>query len=565
MRYNEMMLKKILATLVLLVIFFVSSRQLFWGRLFFLHDFTHAARIAEMARGLQDGDFPVQWSRNFGYGYGMPLFLFYGPLPFYLGAIIYILSDSMIWSVLALFIVANLVTIGGTYLLGKTLSGRAGGLILTTLYVLAPYRAVNLFVRGALNELWAMALLPWLLLGWLWLIKKNKFGGLLITISTAAIILTHNLSAIFFLPFGLLVGVALLFWLTDATETNHRACFSVITQGLLSTGLGIGLSAFYALPAVMEKAYTRLDRQVLTGYFDFHNHFLYLRQFLIDSWTYGGSAWGPEDGISFFLGYGLLFGLIMVLVLLVSRQLLLKKKNQLVAISILFLLVTSLILLTTQKTLWIWEHLTILKYLQFPWRLLSLISFGLALIVTLVTSWSFRRKSIVLSVIILVTLVTSYRYFSPVEYYQDSMGPYHYEEKQIQIDMSGILPDYLPNSFNSEIAPFQKIITDTDKIKSEVLKDGSSEKLISLEVKQELTLELSIANFPGWKAYLDGKETVIETTSDGLMTIQLPSGKHLLSLAFESTGIRQIGYLISCVSLVLIMAGQFIIQRKIQL
>lgn len=564
MRYNEMMLKKILATLVLLVIFFVSSRQLFWGRLFFLHDFTHAARIAEMARGLQDGDFPVQWSRNFGYGYGMPLFLFYGPLPFYLGAIIYILSDSMIWSVLTLFILANLVTIGGTYLLGKTLSGKVGGLILTTLYVLAPYRAVNLFVRGALNELWAMALLPWLLLGWLWLIKKNKLGGLLIIVSTAAIILTHNLSAIFFLPFGMLVGVALFFWLSVDEKAKSQFFVQFLISGVLSTSLGIGLSAFYALPAVMEKSFTRLDRQVLTGYFDFHNHFLYLRQFLIDRWTYGGSAWGPEDGISFFLGYGLLFGLLMVLVLLVSRQLLLKKKNQLVAISILLLLVIGLILLTTQKTLWIWEHLTILKYLQFPWRLLSLISFGLALIVTLVTSWSFRRKNIVLSVIILVTLVTSYRYFSPVEYYQDSIGPYHYEEKQIQIDMSGILPDYLPNTFNVAIAPFQSLITDSDLIKSEVLKDGSSEKLISLEVKQELTFELSIANFPGWKAYLDGNETVITTSNDGLVSILLPRGKHLLSLKFESTWIRQIGNLISCGSLVLIIAQQFIIQRKTQ-
>lgn len=562
MRYNEMMLKKILAILVLLVVFFVSSRQLFLGKLFFLHDFTHAARIAEMSRGLLDGDFPVQWSKNFGFGFGMPLFLFYGPLPFYFGAGIYILSGSMVWSVLTLFILTNLFTIGGTYALGKTLVGKVGGLILTTLYVLAPYRAVNLFVRGALNELWAMAFLPWLILGWLWLIKKNKLGGLMIAISTTAIILSHNLSAIYYLPFALLISLALFFWLTEAAKNYYQKLFRVITQGLLSTGLGIGLSAFYALPAMMEKSFTILDRQVLTGYFDFHNHFLYLRQFLIDNWAYGGSAWGPDDGISFFLGFGLLVGLLVGFVLMVSRKLLLKKKNKLMAISILFLLVTSLILLTTEKTLWIWEHVKILKYLQFPWRLLSLITFGLALIVTLVTSWSFRRKSTVVLVVILVTLVTSYRYFSPAEYYQDSIGPFHYDEKQIQTGMSGILPDYLPNTFNITVAPFTSILNATDLVNAEVLKDGNSEKLLSLDVKQETTLELSLANFPGWKAYLDGKETVTKTSEDGLVNIQLPSGKHLLSLDFESTGIRRIGYVISSVSLVLTLVGQFIIQRK---
>jgi hypothetical protein len=39
----------------------------------------------EMERSLQRFEFPVRWSANFGFGYGMPLFNFYAPLPYYLG------------------------------------------------------------------------------------------------------------------------------------------------------------------------------------------------------------------------------------------------------------------------------------------------------------------------------------------------------------------------------------------------------------------------------------------------------------------------------------------------
>ena len=85
------------------MVFLASSWALFQPELFYVHDFLHAARIAEMARGLSDLHIPVRWSQNFGYGYGMPLFQFYAPLPYFFGALLYLGGFSIIIAVKALF------------------------------------------------------------------------------------------------------------------------------------------------------------------------------------------------------------------------------------------------------------------------------------------------------------------------------------------------------------------------------------------------------------------------------------------------------------------------------
>src|SRR5258708_5005319 len=50
----------------------ITMRSLFSSSFFRTHDFTHAARLVEMRTSFASGEFRVRWSRNFGFGYGMP-------------------------------------------------------------------------------------------------------------------------------------------------------------------------------------------------------------------------------------------------------------------------------------------------------------------------------------------------------------------------------------------------------------------------------------------------------------------------------------------------------------
>ena len=56
-------------SLLLGLVLLLASWGLFLHQgMFYGHDFLHGARIREMALGLSQGQFPVIWSGNFGFG-----------------------------------------------------------------------------------------------------------------------------------------------------------------------------------------------------------------------------------------------------------------------------------------------------------------------------------------------------------------------------------------------------------------------------------------------------------------------------------------------------------------
>src|SRR3989344_1523998 len=306
------------STIVVLVgIWIATSWSLFHRGFFRVHDYVHAARIAEMRRALTDGHWPVRWSENFGYGYGMPLFEFYAPLPSMVGALINWLGVDIVTSVKWLYLLTNAGTVLGSYMLGYKLAGRRGGMLLSVLYSLAPYRAVNLYVRGALSEAVGMMWLPWII--WivyqlfdrlltfnqsrhqLWTNPPFWWLGLVMTL--AALMLTHNLTTLIFLPIVGLLIVGLGTWLIVSGKDRGKIGGLGLIWILSALPLALGISAFYWLPAVWEKDLTQIN-SILSGYFNYQQHFLYLRQFWQSQWAYGGSVWGPNDDISFFWGCG---------------------------------------------------------------------------------------------------------------------------------------------------------------------------------------------------------------------------------------------------------------------
>ncbi|MCA9370182.1 hypothetical protein KC686_03425, partial [Candidatus Woesebacteria bacterium] len=180
--------------------------------MFYTHDFVHGARIVEMQRAVLAGHIPARWSQNFNYGYGMPLFSFYAPLPYLVGALCTLLGASLTTAVKALFIIPSLVTLLGSYLLGRRLFGAAGGVLTAAFITLAPYRAVNLFVRGAVAESWGMMTIPWLLYGLLRIYDNTKdgIGYVIFATSFITLLLSHNLMSLMVIVFAPVMLLALL-------------------------------------------------------------------------------------------------------------------------------------------------------------------------------------------------------------------------------------------------------------------------------------------------------------------------------------------------------------------
>lgn len=147
--------------LVLLAAF--AYAPLIGGGMILTGDTSHAVRIFELRRCLDDGQLPCRWVPDLGNGYGYPLFNYYPPLPYYVGDLLHWLGLSYLRTVDVLYAI-GLVGAGlSMFALARRLWGDLGGLVSAVAYVYAPYLALDVYMRGALAELWALALAPALL------------------------------------------------------------------------------------------------------------------------------------------------------------------------------------------------------------------------------------------------------------------------------------------------------------------------------------------------------------------------------------------------------------------
>ena len=402
-----------------LLILFLLTLPAIWGILtpgfFPMHDDTQVVRVDQMYRALISGQFPVRFVPDLGYGYGYPIFNFYNPLPYYFGALFMALGLDALLATKLMFIFPIILSGLTMYLLARRSLGEGGAALTAGLfYVYAPYHAVQVYVRGAVAEYWAYAFVPLVIYAFL---SKRR---LLTAISLAALVLSHNLTVFMFLPFlGLL---ALLF-------TNRSM--------LLATALGLGLSAFFWLPALTEQHLTRVP-QMLEG-FNPRNHFVYPDQLWASIWGYAGSAPGRADGLSFVAGkLHIIFTLFSLTLLIFSLQIK-KSTRKFLPLAFSYLLLAIFMLLPLSY--FIWANVPVLRFLQFPWRYLSFVALSTSMLAGFVIT-KLPKLAYLLPLFVLYSL----KFFQPQFTYPITASELLTEE-QVKWIVSARSDEYLPKDF----------------------------------------------------------------------------------------------------------------------
>lgn len=566
-------MKKIITWLCLGLIVAAATWALVPTNFFRAHDYVHAARIAEMTRALSDGHFPVRWTQNFGYGYGMPLFEFYAPLPYYVGSLFYWLGLEVVAAVKILFLMTAVVTAGGAYQLGKKLFGRLGGILTAATLTLAPYRAVNLFIRGALSEAWGMMAMPWILLQTIRLIKQEKNAWQKLVFWYVVLMLSHNIMTMLFVPFSLLFAVLYLGYRKWLEQDQGNNQLRSLWQLVGSLTLAVGLSSFYLLPAYFEKDLTKVG-SIFSGYFHYSQHFLYLRQFMQVNWGFTGSVWGPGDGISFFLGWGQWVGLGILFLLGLKRLRQEWREKGLAAVwrdkkfGLIFMLVVLLVFslfMTLMHSHLLWQAIPWLAYVQFPWRFLGI---GILFVGLLVGATSLLVKKklwrILLGFLILVSTFYNTKFFKPEKFLDNADRFYYTEADRIQRQMSSILPDYIPQAMANDLTPPEKTAWCESGCEDqvEVKIDRVHEKLIKTNFETEQTLQLAVASYPGWAATIDGQKLETVKGEAGNLAAKVPAGHQLLAIEFKSTAVRWYSDLLSLISLLVL--GYLLLEPKLK-
>lgn len=256
---------------LLMVVALPSFYRMLRPGIYSTQDF-HYFRLVEYGKCVRDLQIPCRWAPDAGFGYGEPIFNFYTQLPYALGEVFHLASFSEIDSFKILFILSLIGSAYTMFLLSKKLwKGTLPALISSAFYVYAPYRALDVWVRGALPEALSFVLFPLILLKIDDFIEKEKISDLLwFCLSLTLLVLTHNLSLVLFSP-------VLIIWIIYKIYLSKK--WRLVTKILASFVLSGLLSAFYILPVIFESKFITLGTTT-QGYFDFRGHFATLYQIL---------------------------------------------------------------------------------------------------------------------------------------------------------------------------------------------------------------------------------------------------------------------------------------------
>lgn len=555
--------------------------------MFYTHDFLHGARIAEMARGLQEGQWPVIWSENFAWGYGMPVFEFYAPLPYLLGAIFSLLGANLVWATKIMFLLTSVGSYLGMYFWAREFSEEKIASLSGGLFALASYRAMDIFARGALSEIMAIMALPWVFWSLTRLVRAEK-KWLLVTVGSFAwLILSHNITTMLVAPSAVFYLVLLM---TVEKKWSWLDLKKILLKLLAAAAATLILTAFYLIPAFFEQNQTQLKTWILQDYFDYTLHFVYPKQLLKDNFGYGGSGYGDNDGLSFFLGWTQWLLLIITAAVLVGQigKRAKKKKGfddkELILMGGGGLILFFNLWMTTYWSAGVWRWgKSLLEFTQFPWRFLGVAAAFVALVAPwCLWYWPKKRQSKkdqseaslnwLVAGLWLILIASSWRYFWGDETNTTNAATYYNgDPTYIREQLSQVMVDYLPKKFANDwqAVPvtekwFGQTSGQSEVRLREIIIDEMAHKKYQVEASQAAKMELTIADYPEWQIAVNGVTQEKMTSERGNLLVQIEPGTSIIEAELRPTSLRWWCNLVSAGGwlVALFASGKYLWQKR---
>ena len=174
----------------------------------------HLIKLILLDYNLRQGTLFPRWIPELLLGFSYPVFGFYGPTSYYLAEAFRLLGMGSYAAMSTAFVVFLLVGGFGMYRLAFDVFGsqqRWAALIAAVAYLYAPYFLTNVYVRGAIAEAGAQALLPWIFWSFGQLVKSDQPTHYVLpaALSLGGLATMHNITMLF-APLALLGYVSLL-------------------------------------------------------------------------------------------------------------------------------------------------------------------------------------------------------------------------------------------------------------------------------------------------------------------------------------------------------------------
>lgn len=521
------MVKKFIFAAVI-IISFLSVYPLVHSGLPPTHDGEyHVVRFYEFYKTFIDGSIYPRWAPDLNNGFGIPLFNYVYPFPNYVASFLHMIGFSFIDSFKLNMLLASIIGTIFTFLWSKQFWGNWGGIVSSSFYAFAPYHLLDIYIRGSVGEVWALAFFP----GFLWaltkFIKENKKEFLFLSsILLSLVIFSHNILALMFIIFGAVYTIAI-------SKNLHQLknSFPILL-------ISVGISAIFWMPALFEKSFVK-GLEV----YDYSSSFPEFYQLIIPSWGSGFAGGKLQNQLSYQIGLANLLVIILSLILLLKKSF--NQKKTIIFFAISFIVIFLLMLSISDP---IWKIVPLMNYFQFPWRFLSL---EIIICSFLAGSVIFFWKKEIVSIALIILSISLGLGYTGFAYYHDRDDDYYLTRSNF-IDGT----NSPGNSFNTIWAKnLQKQKEKIVFIKGKILSQEINSTKYTFNVDSEKGGEFIIntAYFPGWSVYVDRKKTQTKVLDNGNFSIVLPSGRHDIKIEFEDTLIRIIATLLSLSSLIFVL------------
>jgi len=498
-------------------------------------------RLGDMFRTLRDMQFPPRYSGALNFGYGYPLFNFAYPMPYYIGVIFNLFLHSFILSIKLLFILSVLLSSVFMYLASSKLwSNKWSGIVSSILYIYLPYRMVDLYVRGSVGESIAMILFPFILLFALRLFESpfSRITVLMLSVSIGALVMTHNIMTILFLPvLVLFIGIRIFI----------EKRFDVLQTFLLCLFFGAGLSFFFWFPALYEKSNILLSKIPIA---DRNLYFVPFDKLIIPSWDYGTPT--EKGAFTYQLGLGQI-GVIIVsfFILLFSfiKSKFIQTPIKKFALIILFSYVICLLGTFSISSL-IWTNTPLLSEINYPWTLLSQLGFLSSLLAGFLVIEG-REIKIIVFIMAIVAVAQVYPYARPVKYsyYSDQ---YYLTNEATTTSSQELMPLWVTDRPTKHFTDKVEVLSGNATISNTVYNSNSVK--FKFTATSDTVFKINTIFYPGWRAYINGVETKIDYQNpQGVMTISAGKYADSVELFFTETFPRAIANGVSILTFLVLL------------
>ncbi len=497
---------------------------------------------------LADGKLLPDWSELDNHAFGGAGVRLYPPLTYILLAVVKNVGFSWHTSVVLILMLGMFVGCLGVYYFVKEFYPDGYPLAASLIYALIPYHLFQIYQLFLFGEFMAAAFTPWVFLFGIRLLRGGRVADAMsFTIAFSLVLLTHIPSTII-----LAISLVVCFGLQIGEGLNIKKVLLFASSAVVS----LILTSFYWLKVVTEVSWIKHDSK---AFYDngLYTYFVYLFPISLNppSFYQLKALW--------------LFDIIIALTLLLflfMAVLLIRKRKRLDRLSISLMATAGIALfLTTLPSRPIWDAITLLQKLQFPWRWLSISAFIISVLASAIiaqyrTTNEKPNRLVTYSAICLSTIIGLF-IISQIVLPSAPTPSDRFNKDVSELTSTLGCECWWPIWAKAEAFANKERVTAAGR-SVEIDSWENTNRSFHIAAGDPENVRVATFYYPLWAAEVNGSSVPVGKAEDGTMLIPLPPEPANVTLEFREPAVYGIAKIVSAIAWLLILGSLVFLSFK---